>query len=379
MNSNLSLSLPEINQVDFHDDFEDFFEHAQCGYLKVSANGEIIRANNRMAIWMGCSGSDLAGKNFADLICEEYKTAYETQLSSLLSPHGSFQEVLLQVPSPDKQQLLVLVTAQARRDKNGVPVLVRLTVHKETSGRIYQQMLQKEKTSMENTLIDERAVSALREQFIAVLGHDLRNPLAAITTGASVLAATIHNVQEKKIIATMQNSARRIAEMIENIMDFARGRLGGGMIVEKKAVCIAPILLHVVNELRAAFPQRDIQTNFNVAASVECDAPRISQLLSNLLANALTHGSDKAPVFVSAYHTNEAFELSVANSGQAIPSAALKNLFSPFTREAARPSQNGLGLGLYIAAEIARAHHGKLLVVSDDKETCFTFRMALAQ
>jgi sigma-B regulation protein RsbU (phosphoserine phosphatase) len=94
-----------------------------------------------------------------------------------------------------------------------------------------------------------------------------------------------------------------------------------------------------------------------------------------LLGNAVVHGAAESPVDVSATSHDGTFELSVANSGDPIPESVLKQLFQPFYRGAARPSMQGLGLGLFIAAEIARAHDGTLTVASTAAETRFTFRM----
>jgi signal transduction histidine kinase len=110
---------------------------------------------------------------------------------------------------------------------------------------------------------------------------------------------------------------------------------------------------------------------------VACDSRRVAQLLSNLVANALTHGAPDQPVTVRAVTTDGRFELSVANAGDPIPPETAKRLFRPFTRASDDPHQQGLGLGLYIATEIARAHAGTLGVTSDATETRFTFSMPL--
>jgi sigma-B regulation protein RsbU (phosphoserine phosphatase) len=111
---------------------------------------------------------------------------------------------------------------------------------------------------------------------------------------------------------------------------------------------------------------------------VNCDRGKIAQLFSNLLGNALTYGSAEQPVRVRAVCDAETIELSVANAGEPIPAVALKRLFQPFYRGAVAPSRQGLGLGLYIAHEIAKAHGGTLEVVSTHEETRFTFRMPSA-
>jgi sigma-B regulation protein RsbU (phosphoserine phosphatase) len=113
-------------------------------------------------------------------------------------------------------------------------------------------------------------------------------------------------------------------------------------------------------------------------STIICDPKRVAQLLSNLLANAITHGASDKAILVRAFEDGECFELSISNKGDPIPPAALDRLFQPFTREDVRPSQQGLGLGLYIASQIAVAHRGHLTVASSEAETKFTFRFPLA-
>ena len=230
----------------------------------------------------------------------------------------------------------------------------------------------------EAALLSERETSELRDQFIAVMGHDLRNPLAAIDASAQLLAKGQPAERANFILGQMQSSVERMAGLIDNVMDFARGRLGGGFAVDLQPDApVAAALEQVIAELRVARPERAIESDLELAAPIRADARRIAQLFSNLLANALDHGSPGRPVRVSARTEPGRFELSVAYGGKAIPSESQRRLFQPFTRSSSRPHQEGLGLGLYIAAQIAAAHGGTMRVTSDAAETVFTFSMPL--
>jgi signal transduction histidine kinase len=231
----------------------------------------------------------------------------------------------------------------------------------------------------ETALLDERKTSELREQFIAVLGHDLRNPLASIYSGARLLRKTPLNQKAIQIIELIENSASRMAGLIDNVLDFARGRLGGGFSVTRTVdTGLKPMLEQTVAEMRAVWPDRVVQSHFALDRPVACDSARIAQLLSNLLANAFTHGDPAGPVRVEAWSADGGFEISVANIGEPIPPEIMDHLFKPFSRASARAGQQGLGLGLYIATEIARAHDGSLKVESSLEETRFIFRMPLS-
>jgi signal transduction histidine kinase len=231
----------------------------------------------------------------------------------------------------------------------------------------------------EAALLSARQAAELREQIIAVLGHDLRNPLASIQAGGRLLAKTPLDERAKKLVSAMQGSVLRMAGLIDDVMDFARARLGGGFEVElRPSPGLADSIGQVVDELRLAHPDREIVAEVALDAPVACDAGRVAQLLSNLLANALRHGAHDAPVTVRAQTKDGNFELSVANAGEPIPPARMAVLFEPFTRAEHHHGQQGLGLGLYIAAEIARAHGGRLNVTSDAAQTQFAFEMPLA-
>lgn len=233
--------------------------------------------------------------------------------------------------------------------------------------------------STDASLLNERQTAELREQFIAVLGHDLRNPLTAIIGGAEVIGRTPLNDAASRMIRIIQRSAARMASMIDDMLDFARGQLGSGLTVQLAREPLEPVLRQVVDELRASFPASVIELEIAFDDPIVCDQTRIAQLLSNLLGNALNYGAAGQPIHVRARTDAGMFELSVANAGEPIPPAALERLFQPFSRGAVRLSQQGLGLGLFIASEVARAHGGTLDVVSSTEETRFTFRMPMVQ
>jgi signal transduction histidine kinase len=233
-----------------------------------------------------------------------------------------------------------------------------------------------EEMEARDSLLGERETAALRDQFIAVLGHDLRNPIASIEAGTRLLLKTPLEDKAKEILGMMQNSVGRMSNLISNVLDFARGKLGGGFVVERATnEPLQPVLKLVADELVSTNPHRAIDLSFAFADPIDCDHERIGQMFSNLLANALTHGAPDKPIRVEATTGQGTFRLSVSNSGPPISPAIMKNLFLPFRR--GEGSKQGLGLGLFIASEIARAHGGDLNVVSSEHETRFTFEMPL--
>src|ERR1700761_2900928 len=150
-------------------------------------------------------------------------------------------------------------------------------------------------------LLDERRTSELREQFIGVLGHDLRNPLASIDAGMRVLLRNPNRPNLLEIISGIQKSVLRMAGLVDNIMDFARGRLGGGLTIRRDATQpLTPVLEQVIAELQSAWPDVVIESSIDIAEPVDCDRGKMGQLFSNLLGNAVTYGGREAPIRVSA-------------------------------------------------------------------------------
>ena len=216
----------------------------------------------------------------------------------------------------------------------------------------------------------------LREQFIAVLGHDLRTPLSAIRMSADLLETKVEDKRSLNFIAAIRNSSVRMGVLIENILDFARGRLGGGIPVQRKLVDdLQRTLRMTLEEVQVSHPQATFIYRLDVPTGIYCDALRISQLLSNLLGNAVTHGSISEPIVLNAWAENGEFVISLTNQGTPIAPHLIPLLFEPFSRSEAGQRCEGLGLGLYIASQIATAHNGSLSVTSDSESgTCFVAR-----
>jgi signal transduction histidine kinase len=227
-------------------------------------------------------------------------------------------------------------------------------------------------------LSDEKEASKLREQFIAMLGHDIRTPLSTLSNGVEILRQKAPAALAP-LLDVMKRSVQRIASMVDDVTDFTRGRMGGGISLNLRHESnLDRLLQHPVDELRNVYPQRQILANFPDGLTLFCDAPRLGQLLSNLLKNAIVHGSDSEPVFVNVKETNGIFELSVTNSGQPIPQEIQAQLFKPFWQSPTGNASQGLGLGLFIASEIAVSHGGTLEVASSDSATTFTYRARTA-
>jgi len=363
------------------EDFRDLFDEAPCGYLSLGPDNRIVGANNRIAAWTGHAVADLLGRPLGDILTIPTRIFFETNVSPLLRLQGFVDEVAMdfRVNCGSKAQCLVNVAES--RDAAGRLLNVRLAVFRATERRRYERALIDANDATERAAAAERESSHLREQFIAVLGHDLRNPLASISSGVRLLGAReTLSERGRQVLTLMQGSVIRASELIDNVLDFARGRLGGGLTLNRDALApLTPVLQQVVAELVSVNPGRDVRIEFAIDEPVDCDRVRVGQLLSNLLGNALTHGSKSEPIRIAARTEAETLSISVANGGAPIDEATMARLFQPFFRGDIRAKQVGLGLGLHIASEIAKAHDGILLVDSGMAETRFTFTMPLRE
>lgn len=230
----------------------------------------------------------------------------------------------------------------------------------------------------ERLLTHEREMARIQEEFLAVLGHDLRNPVTAFGAGLRQLHKEPLTAGARKILPLMRSSLLRMNELIDNIMMHAKSRLGGGIRISPTPdALLEEAIIQVGEEIRAAFPEREILLEVSFDRPVNCDAPRIAQAISNLLSNAVRHGAQTAPIEVRGLIDQDEIKISVANQGEAVPEELRQNLFQPF-RRGSDAEGDGLGLGLYITSSIAMAHGGRIDVTCEGGTTTFFLKIPFA-
>ena len=231
--------------------------------------------------------------------------------------------------------------------------------------------------AQERLVEHERQMAAVQEEFVAVLGHDLRNSVAALNAGVRQLDKEPLSDKARKILPLMGSSIHRMSELIDNIMLHAKSRLGGGIRISATPDAgLEDALNHVVEEVRAAAPDHKITVDLDFDRPVSCDAARVAQAVSNLLSNAVRYADDGSEVAVHGRVSEAEAVISVANRGAPIPESLKQKLFQPYQR-GDQTKGEGLGLGLHIASSIAVAHSGQIDVTCDDGLTTFAFRLPL--
>jgi two-component system, sensor histidine kinase and response regulator len=237
--------------------------------------------------------------------------------------------------------------------------------------------LHRQKQQLARELHERTETLRLNEMFIAVLGHDLRNPLHAMMLSAHGIHRVSNEDPVKQAATRIVSSGNRMSRMIEDLLDLARGRLAGGIQIVREPVDFASVVSRVVKESQSARPGRTLEFQQRGHFNGQWDAGRLAQVASNLIANALQYGDPNEPVLVELDGTaDDTVEMVVSNAGN-IPKELLPQIFDPF-RGRSEPSRrsDGLGLGLYIVKELVEAHEGRVDVTSNPGErTRFTVRL----
>ena len=219
-------------------------------------------------------------------------------------------------------------------------------------------------------------VGNAKDLFIGVLGHDLRNPLGAIMMSATLMIRKEGpDWRHAKTASRILNSGTRMEAMISDLLDFTRGRLGGGIPVDPAEMDLQEVCRQTVDEITAFHPECIVHFEASGQLRGEWDSRRIAQALSNLIGNAYQHGAENEPVEVVVRGEAEQVVLTVHNQGAAIPSTQLRDIFNPFRQLAPSHKRTkklgSVGLGLYIVQSIVLAHHGTIGVESTKKGTTF--------
>jgi len=222
-------------------------------------------------------------------------------------------------------------------------------------------------------MVEADALLQRKDTNIGILAHDLRNPLDAILTGANLLARLPDASERARgIVERINRSARRMAIMIRDILDYTRGRSAGGIPLKRELTDLAALSRAVVDELRAGHPSARIEVQTVGTLTGYWDPARIEQALSNLIANAVQHGGPDVTLIASGEAGSDA-TVSVRSGGPPIPQERIPRLFDAFTK--GDDHSSGLGLGLFIVREIVHAHAGSISVTSSVEGTVFTFHL----
>jgi sigma-B regulation protein RsbU (phosphoserine phosphatase) len=339
-------------------------DEAPCGLLVTDRAGMILRANATFCRWLEVDAASLVGqRRFQDLLTTGGRIFHQTHWAPLLQMQGSISEVKLDIRHADGRALPMVMNA-VRRERDG-DVLHELAVFAAGDRHAYEQELMRARRQAESLLAEQQHRALYPDQLVAIVTHDLRNPLSPISLGVGLLGRLDPTAQQATVVDSVGRSVRRARRLIDDLLDFTMARIGRGL-----PVAIAPVDLHAVvanhvHELALAEPGRTLNHVRRGDGTVPADADRVFQLLSNLVANAAAYGAPDAPITITSAVEGGVAVLAVHNLGEPIPPSLLPTLFQPMVRGDDTPSgTRSVGLGLYIVSEIARAHGGAVRVAS---------------
>jgi sigma-B regulation protein RsbU (phosphoserine phosphatase) len=231
--------------------------------------------------------------------------------------------------------------------------------------------------ALEKTRLDE--MGEFREQLLAIVGHDLRNPLSSIVMGLRLLLQRQGlGEKETELVRRMTSSASQAGRLIDQLLDLARSRLGGGIPIDPKRFDMHDVCRQVIDETELTHPDRPLRVDVRGDLTGVWDSDRIYQLLTNLIGNAVQHGEPRSSIDLRMHGEETELVIEVSNRGEPIPAATLPVLFEAFRQgRTDNPSRtHGLGLGLFIAQQVVRSHGGSIAVTSSKSDgTIFRVRL----
>jgi len=317
----------------------------------------------------GYRADEIIGKHFSTFYPREDVADGKCERElEIATREGRFEEEGWRIRK-DGSRMWASVTITALRDPGGALVgFAKVT--RDLSERRKTEEAQRLLAAERASLAERARTQEFQERFLAILGHDLRNPLASIDMGVGLLLQRSTDPAIVRVIHRMRASSLRMSRMIEQILDLTRTRLGGGLELQRERRDLLEVITRIVDELRVAYPARIIEAR---CCSIwgTWDHDRLEQVFSNLIGNALVYGDPARPVMVRAWEEDGLARVEVHNDGPSIPPELLPVLFSPFRRgerDSRSPKTEGLGLGLYISNEIVRAHGGSIEARSSDAE-----------
>jgi signal transduction histidine kinase len=222
-----------------------------------------------------------------------------------------------------------------------------------------------------------RDIDETRQRFLAILSHDLRNPLAAISAAASFLGEVAGlDPDHARLVSMIESSSTRMTNLVADMLELALNRLGDTIPIERSETNVGDLINEVVAEVRASYQQAEIEVSAQGNLTGQWDAARLAQAFTNLIGNAVQHGDGGGPIHVSTRGDDRQVSIEVRNSGPEIPGDQLRHIFDG-TQPVSRTSgdRSHLGLGLFIVNKIVEGHGGSIDVRSGNAETAFTVRL----
>ncbi|MVV51745.1 PAS domain-containing sensor histidine kinase [Pseudomonas sp. PB120] len=380
-------------------DTQTLFEEAPCGLVVTKEDGTILRSNKTFSHSIGLEAQAIIGRRFQDLLTMGGRIFHQTHWSPLMQMQGSVAEVKLDLVHHDKHIVSMLLNGIRREHPSGAFYELALFGTKDRdkyerellNARKTAEDLLREKTAAETALRQAQAElniayekaqlrASFAEQMVAIVSHDLKNPLTAIKMASDILARGERTARETKMLGHISQSADRAERMIADLLDLALTRVGQGITISPSTVDLHAFVGASVDELRMAFPEAALLHQCMGTGNACLDADRVQQIIGNLVANSVVYGDLHQPITITSRIETNHTVVSVHNHGPVIPEPLMAVLFEPMIRGTETGSDaRSVGLGLFIVREIVRAHDGDVSVSSTPESgTTFTAKFPRA-
>jgi PAS domain S-box-containing protein len=337
---------------------DPLLDSAPCGFVIVADDGTMLEVNTTLATLLGYTRVELQGWHLQKILPPGGRIFYQTHVFPMLRMHGAVDELYVALRTRDGESIPMLMNG-ARRERGGAFV----------NDCVFVRMIQR--NEYEAQLVEARRLaehaSAAKAQFLSMMSHDLRTPLTAITGNVSLMAAGVHGPvsdEQADALQRIRGAAKELLRMLEDILSFAQ--LESGRVPVRIAdVPVADAIARAETLVRLLFEE------CGLAFSSECDGEvlradpdRLQQILLNLLSNAIKFTPPGGSVSVSCVLDGERARLRVQDSGIGIAPEHLQRVFEPFVQLETASRNRGVGLGLAISRELARAMGGELTAES---------------
>jgi len=374
-------------------DNQMLFDEAPCGLVVTKEDGTILRSNQTFSHSIGLDAQALIGRRFQDLLTMGGRIFHQTHWSPLMQMQGSVAEVKLDLVHHDKHIVTMLLNGVRREHASGAFYELALFGTKDRdkyerellNARKVAEDLLREKTAAESALRQAQAElksayeeaqlrASFAEQMVAIVSHDLKNPLTAIKMASGILAREERTTRESKMLGHISQSVNRAERMIADLLDLALARVGQGITLSPSTVDLHAFVGASVDELRMTFPEATLVHQTVGTGNAWLDADRVQQIIGNLVANSVAYGDLQQPITITSRVEQDHAVVSVKNQGPVIPDSLMDVLFEPMIRGAKTGTDSrSVGLGLFIVREIVRAHNGVVSVNSTPESgTTFT-------
>ena len=372
---------PRGDEAVLEETADDLYEHAPCGYLSTMPDGTIVRVNQTLLEWTGRSRDVLlAGAKFQSLLTVGSKIYYETHYAPLLRMQGFANEIALEVIRDDGRILPVMVNSRQKRDASGTPLFNRITLFDSTDRRRYERELLLARRKAEQVAKD-------KADLLAMLSHDIRNPLNALMGVVQLLDRSDLAEPQRRLVRLLKSSSENMLNLLNHVLELSRAESSSFALVETP-FSMQGVVADVVSTFDAAALQKGLQLRSSIADDVPStligDPVALRQILTNLVGNAVkftAHGLVELTIATKDLGTDAVtLAVAVSDTGIGIPAEMIDRIFNEFTQANYETAMRfgGTGLGLAITRKLLALYGSSVQVRSVPGEgSTFSFSLRL--